>query len=61
MKKFKTLLLLAFYILWSISLNINPQITSGVNTPWTREKAEHLARATLFNVDSSLIDTLTNA
>lgn len=32
--------------------------TNGANTPWTREKAEHLAKKTLFGPTPGLVDQL---
>jgi hypothetical protein len=51
-----TVLCIQLLILSMSHLNaINPDVASGV---WTREKAAHLARATLFYADTAMIETL---
>lgn len=58
MKSYKIITLLFVYIVWTISVNFAPMGTSSSTLPWTREKAEHLARATLFYAGSGMIDSL---
>lgn len=35
--------------------------TNGMASPWTRDKAVHLARAVLFDANQSVIDALSQA
>jgi len=58
MKKILSALIVLFYILHnilSIAVAVN---TDGKASPWTREKAAHLAEITLFNADKTVIDSL---
>ena len=58
MRKILSAILVIFYVLHNVL-----SIATAVNTderasPWTREKAAHLAQITLFNADKATIDTL---
>lgn len=58
MRKFLSVLIVLFYILQnilSIAVAVN---TDNRASPWTREKAAHLAEITLFNADKTVIDSL---
>ena len=61
MKKFLSFLLVIVYVLvnvFSIARAVN---TNEQSSPWTREKAAHLAKITLLNPDKNQIDSLFNA
>lgn len=58
MRKLFSLLLLLVYILWCIIGIYSPSVTNSSAAPWTREKALHLAKSTLFNPDTKIVDSL---
>ncbi len=58
MRKIISVFIVLIYIcsnLLSVALALN---TDERSSPWTREKASHLAHITLFNADKNAIDAL---
>lgn len=58
MRKIFSLLILLMYILWCIIGIVGPTVTNSSAAPWTRERALHLARSTLFDPDPGMVDIL---
>lgn len=62
MKKFLSSILLVLMILGNITFpSISAVNTNGLSTPWTREKATHLAKSVLLYADSGTINQLVQA
>lgn len=58
MRKILSALIVVIYIFSNILSIATALNTDERSSPWTREKATHLARITLFNADKNTIDTL---
>lgn len=58
MRKLFSIVIVVFYILNNILSIATALNTNEMASPWTREKATHLAHITLFNADKTAIDTL---
>ena len=58
MRKYIVLATLVTYLIWTFGGLYSPLISNSSAAPWTREKAAHLARATLFYADPQIVDRL---
>jgi hypothetical protein len=58
MKKLLSSIVVLFYIFYSVISVVLAVNTDERSAPWTREKAAHLAKITLFNPSKQTIDTL---
>ena len=61
MRKILSVFIVIFYVLNNILSIATALTTNGQASPWTREKATHLAQITLFNANKATIDALYNA
>ncbi|GAB0174409.1 MAG: hypothetical protein HHAS10_02880 [Candidatus Altimarinota bacterium] len=61
MKKFLSLLLVLIVLVYNTFFITSALPTNNLSSPWTREKAEHLAKAVLFSADARMIDDLYSA
>ena len=58
MRKILSVFIVIFYILNNILSIATALTTDERSSPWTREKATHLAQITLFNASKTTIDSL---
>ncbi len=58
MKKILSVFIVLIYVCSNILSIATAVTTNNQASPWTREKAAHLAKITLFNADNTIIDSL---
>ena len=58
MKKILSVFIVLIYVCSNILSIATAVTTNNQASPWTREKAAHLAKITLFNADNTIVDSL---